>query len=156
MANLLETIRNSILTTVYGRRLGITPAENLAGFKSIQLSIQDLTTVPTTVNGYGTSRVIATGSTQGPVQYTLPAPIPGVQTRLTLNTTSTASFQFLSTANGASILAASDGTTKSLVNLVGQGGSVTLEGVTTAIWQVIGVAWSSSASGVNVSYTTST
>lgn len=149
MALSLETIRNAILTSMYGRRAGITPDEYFAGPKDFKRAIEDLTTVATTVIGYGTSRVIATGSTQGPVQYTLPAPIPGTQKRLTINTTSTASFQFLSTAAGASILAASDGTTKALVNLVGPGGSVTLEAVTTALWQVI-------ASVGSPSYTTST
>jgi hypothetical protein len=151
MANLLETIRNAALTSIYGRRLGITPADNIAGFKAVQTAVQDLTTAATTVNGYGTSRVIATGSSQGPVQYTLPAPIPGTDTVLCLNTTSTGSYQFLSTANGASILAASDGTTKSLVNLIGQGGAVTLRAMTTAIWQVI-----ASVSTGGVTYTTST
>lgn len=151
MAFLLETIRSSILTTIFGRRLGLTPAEYLAGFKSIQTAIQDLTTVATTVNGYGTSRVIATGSSQGPVQYTLPAPVPGVDTTLILNTTSTGSYQFLSTAAGASILAGSDGTTKALVNLIGQGGTVTLRGMTTAIWAVI-----SQVSTGGVTFTTST
>jgi hypothetical protein len=95
--------------------------------------------------------VTVTGSSQGPVQYTLPAPAPGVMKTLSLDSTSTASFQFLSTANGASILAASDGTTKSLINLVGQGGSAILLGMSTAIWRVL-----AQASTGGVSYTTST
>jgi hypothetical protein len=151
MASLLETIRNSIVTSLYGRRLGITGAEFLVGQKDLQLQVEDLTTVATTVAGYGYSRVIATGSSQGPVQYTLPAPIPGVKWTGMINSTSTGSYQFLSTANGASIKAASDATTKALVNLIGQGGSVTLVGVTTSIWQVI--AYTSTG---GVTYTTST
>lgn len=151
MASLIETLRNSIITSVYGRRLGLTNAEHLVGPKDMQLAIEDLTTVATTVIGYGLSRVTATGSTQGPVQYTLPAPVPGVKKILTITTTSTGSYQFLSTAAGASILAASDATTKSLVNILGQGGTVTLIGITTAIWQVIGYT-----STGGLSYTTST
>lgn len=151
MASLLETIRNGIMTSIHGRRLGLTQAEMITGPKSMQLQVEDLTTVATTVAGYGYSRVIATGSSQGPVQYTLPAPIPGVQTTLMINSTSTGSYQFLSTAAGASIKAASDATTKALVNLIGQGGSVTLVGVTTSIWQVI--AYTSTG---GVTYTTST
>lgn len=151
MATLLETLRSNILTSFYGRRLGVTNAEYLVGPKSMQLQVEDLTTVATTVAAYGHSRVIATGSTQGPVQYTLPAPVPGVQKTLSLDTTSTGSYQFLSTAAGASILAASDGTTKSLINFVGQGGSAILIGVTTAIWRVL-----AQASTGGVTYTTST
>lgn len=151
MATLLETLRSQLLTSVFGRRLGLDSKDYLVGPPDIRKQVEDLTTVATTVAAYGLSRVTATGSTQGPVQYTLPVPVTGVMKHLTLNTTSTASYQFLSTANGASILAASDGTTKSVVNLVGQGGAVTLFAVSSAIWQVI-----ASVSTGGVTYTTST
>lgn len=149
MAMLRETLRSLGLTSVFGRRLALDPNDYLVGPSDLRRQVEDLTTVATTVAGYGLSQVLATGSSQGPVQYTLPAPVSGVQKRLLLNTTSTASYQFLSTAAGASILAASDGTTKGVVNLIGQGGSVTLEAISTARWAVVG------ASG-GVSYTTST
>lgn len=152
MAFSLEQIRNTIIVSLHGRRLGLDAGNGyLLGIGDFKRPIEDLTTTPTTLVAYGLSRVTATGSTQGPVQYFLPAPVPGVIKRISITTTSTASFQFLSTANGASILAASDATTKSLVNLVGQGGSVTLFAVTTAIWQVIGYT-----STGGVTYTTST
>lgn len=151
MATLLETLRGQLLTSIFGRRLGIDPNEYLVGPKDIRKQIEDLTTTPTTVAAYGMSLVTATGSSQGPVQHFLPAPVPGVLKHLALGTTSTGSHQFLSTANGASIKAASDGTTKSVINLVGQGGAVTLFGVSTAIWQVI-----ASVSTGGVTYTTST
>jgi hypothetical protein len=151
MAFSLEQIRNSILTSIYGRRAGLTGADFFAGPRALQHVIEDLTTASTGASNSGHSRVIATGSSQGPVQYTLAAPVPGVYKTLSIDTTSTGSYQFLSTANGASIMAGSDGTTKSLINLVGQGGSVMLVGVTTAIWRVI-----AQASTGGLSYTTST
>src|SRR5205085_1621983 len=122
----LETLRNSIIDSIKGRKIGIDSAGYMVGIPGVKVQIEDATTATSTVSAFGHTRVTVTGSSQGPVQYTLPAPAPGVMKTLSLDSTSTASFQFLSTANGASILAASDGTTKSLINLVGQGGSAIL------------------------------
>jgi hypothetical protein len=149
MALSLESLRNLGLTTIFGRRLALDASDFLVGPKGMREQVEDLTTTPTTVANHGLSRVTATGSSQGAVQHFLPAPVVGGTKRLSITTTSTGSHQFLSTANGASVLAASDGTTKSLVNLIGPGGAVTLFGVTTAAWQVI-------ATVGGVSYTTST
>lgn len=154
MAFLNETLRSLGLTSIFGRRLMLDPNDYIVGPRAVRTQIEDLTTVATTLAAFGMSRVTATGSSQGPVQYTLPAPVPGVIKRLALATTSTGSYQFLSTANGASILSASDGTTKSVVNLIGQGGVVTLFGVSTSVWQV--VTQTGSTGVPNVSYTTST
>ena len=160
MAQSLETLRNSVHTSIFGRRLGLDSDDYLVGPKSHKGAVEDLTTsTGTDVLAYGTARVTATGSSQGPVQYNLAAPVPGVQKVLCLNTTSTGSYQFLSTPNGASIRSGSDGTTKSLVNLLGQGGAVILQGITTAIWAVVGAYnFNNSTLGLvtNVSYTTST
>lgn len=148
----LETLRRQVLTSMYGRRAGLSNDEFFVGVKDIKQTIEEIsTTVPTTVLAYGMTRITVTGSSQGPVQHNLPAPIPGVEKILALGTTSTGSHQFLSTPNGASVLCGSDGTTKSLVNLVGQGGVVKLIGVSTAIWQVL-----HQVSTGGVSYTTST
>jgi hypothetical protein len=152
MAKLLETLRNTILTSVHGRRVGLDKDEYLVGPKALAVQIEDIqSTNATTVSAYGHTRVLTSGSSQGPVQHFLPAPVPGVMKTLSLDSTSTGSQQFLSTANGASILAASDGTTKGVLNFLGQGGSAILIGVTTAIWRVL-----AQASTGGVSYTTST
>lgn len=152
MAQLLETLRNAVTTPVYGRRLGINRDDTLV-FKAHKQAIEDLTTVATTLSDYGISQVITSGSTQGPTQHFLPAPIPGVDKHIVMNTTSTGSVQFLSTANGAAIRAASDGSTQRVVNLLG-GGGVTLRGVSTSVWVV--AHHYSSTGAANVSYTTST
>ena len=152
MAQLLETLRNAVTTPVYGRRLGIQPDETLV-FKAHKNAIEDLTTVASTLTAYGWAVVTATGSTQGPVQHTLPAPIPGVEKIILMNTTSTGSHQFLSTEAGATIRTASDGTTAGVVNLRG-GAGVTLRGITTAMWMALPHYTSTGAP--NVTFSTST
>lgn len=157
MAQSLETLRNSMHPSIFGRRLGIDINDFLVGPKDMVKAIEDLTTgsTGTDILNYGVARVTGLGSSQGPTQVSLAAPQPGVSKTLVLDCTSTGSYQFLSTPNGASILSGSDGTTKSLVNLLGQGGAVVLMGLTTAKWAVVSDPGKSSAT-LNVSYTTST
>lgn len=158
MAQSLETLRNNILTSIHGRRLGLHQDGTLAGPLEMKLAIEDITTtVATTALAYGVTRVQTSGSSQGPTQHFLPAPIPGVRKYICMHTTSTGSQQFLSTANGASILAASDGTTQGVINFRGPGGSVELMGLTTAVWTVVGSMNIGSTNVVaNVTHTTST
>lgn len=150
MAQSLDAARAKINTSIHGRKAGLTYDDFMVGYKDNIVQLLDIqsTTPNTAVPNYGLFRVLTTGSSQGPVQHTLQAPVIGIKTTLILNTTSTGSNQFLA-PSGVSILAASDGTTKALVNLIGQGGSVTLTGVTTAIYAVTGFTG-------GVSYTTST
>jgi len=152
MAQLLETIRNNILTSIYGRRLGLDQADYLGGFKAHRGVVQDIqsTTPNTAVLPYGHTRNLTSGSSQGPVQHTLDYPVPGVMKTLSLDSTSTGSQQYLVPA-GVSIKAASDGTTKAVINFVGQGGSAVLIGETTDIYRVL-----AQASTGGVTYTTST
>lgn len=149
MATLREALRSLGLTTIFGRRLALDSNDYLVGPSDIRRQVEDLTTASSVAAAFGLSRVLTSGSSQGPVQYQLPAPVPGVQKKLALASTSTGSYQFLSTAAGAAILASSDGTTKALVNLIGPGGTVTLEALTTALWAV-------TAQTGGISYTTST
>jgi hypothetical protein len=138
MAQSLDTLRNSRVLSIHGRRLGIDKDEFLVGPKPLKELVEDLTTASTgtTVANHGVARVLTSGSTQGPVQYVLEAPAPGVRKTLLLGSSSTGSHQFLSTPNGASIRNSSAGTTSSLVNLLSPGAAVVLIGVTTAQWQV--------------------
>lgn len=158
MAQSLTTLRNNIITSIFGRRLGLQSDQTLVGPVGFKRVVEDInTTDVTTALFYGVTRVMTSGSSQGPTQSFLPAPVPGVEKYIVMHTTSTGSYQFLSTANGASILAASDGTTKSLLNFRGPGGSVRLMGLTTAVWAVVGGMNVGSTDVVaNVTYTTST
>ncbi len=149
------TIRQQLLTTIFGGRLGMTPAEFIGGPKDIQKAVQDIqSTVPTTANAHGYVRVLTSGSSQGPVQHNLPVPVPGVPITIMLNSTSTGSQQFLSTPNGAAIFLATAGTTVGVVNMVGPGGSVTLVGVSSSAWAVQSVGGSTAAGAPT--FTTST
>ena len=163
MANALETLRSSLLTSIFGRRLGLTEDELLAGAKYIQVQVQDITTASsgTAIPAYGITRVTCSGSSQGPVQYLLDAPVPGVRKTLmlggTAGATSTGSFQFLSTDAGAAILISSLGTTGGVVNLLGPASVVTMIGLTTDLWGVLNEGpYTSTALGSAVSFTTST
>lgn len=155
MAQSNEAQRSLILTSIFGRRMGLDKDGYLVGPLALRVAVEDIqSTSPTTVLAYGITRVLTSGSSQGPTQHFLPAPIPGVEKVIVLNSTSTGSQQFLSTANGAAIYSASDGSTKSLVNFVGPGGSITLIGVTTAAWAV--KSYAGSTAGGYPTYTTST
>jgi len=157
MASLLETLRSSIKTSLYGRRVGLDNDGYLVGPPSIKVQVEDITTTSaTTASAYGYTKVSGLASSQGPVQHNLPHPVVGVEKTLILACTSTGSQQFLC-QSGESIVSASDGSTKALINLLGPGGSITLVGVTTSQWAVRGGAgYSSTALAQNVSYTTST
>lgn len=162
MAQSLETLRGLAKTPIFGRRLGLDSNDYLVSIPGRREPIEDLTTSTGTVLAHGVSRIITTGSSQGPVQYLLPAPVVGLRKIIALVSTSTGSHQFLSTANGASIKAASDGTTKSVLNFIGQGGVATLMGLTTDTWVVLNQALSGctgstgQAASQNITYTTST
>lgn len=159
MALSLTTIRNGVVggfTSIYGRRLGISIiGDYVKGHGGQVLPIDDLTTTaPTTLTPGGLTRIAVSGSSQGPVQSFMPVPVAGLRKTIVNNSTSTGSYQLLSTANGASFLTCSDGTTKGVLNFIGPGGSVTLEALSTTQWAV--TAQTGNTSLGNVTYTTST
>lgn len=155
MAQSADTIRRSLLTTIFGGRLGLDAAGFLGGPKDVRKRVQDIqSTSPTTVGPDGYVRVLTSGSSQGPTQHELAAPAVGVELTIALNSTSTGSQQFLSTPAGASIFLATAGTTVGVVNLAGPGGSVTLVGMSTAAWAVKAIA--GSTAGGAPTFSTST
>jgi hypothetical protein len=129
--------RERIRTSIHGSRLALDDDNMLVGPAGLKRRIQTIsTTVPTSAYPHGVTRIAVTGSSQGPTQHTLAAPIPGIEATFMLASTSTGSVQFLTTAAGASIIPATVGTTFGVLNLIGPAGSVTLVGVTTAQWAV--------------------
>lgn len=172
MGQTLEQVRNNNLTSIYGRIFAKTKTssnltsngaagfdgEFIGGPKDIIKAIQDLTTASSAaiIPNYGISRVITSGSSQGPVQYALEAPQAGVEKVLVLDSSSTGSFQFLTTPNGAQIRNTTAGTTSGVVNLLGTG-FARLLGITSTLWAVVGFTPYGSSAGVNaVSFSTST
>jgi hypothetical protein len=152
MAQSLDTLRSQILTSLFGRRLGLDQKEFLHGPKDLRLVVEEIsTTAATSALPYGLTRVLTSGSSQTG-SYTLQAPEPGVMKLLSLASTSTGGQQF--TATNATIYSASAGTSSAVVNLFSPGAAVTLIGETTAVWRVMSVTGSSATS--LVTFTTST
>ena len=157
MAQSLATLRNNIITSIHGRRLGLDRDEAIVGSVGVKMPITNINTgdTGTDVTAFGIHNVTSTGSSQT-AQYNLAAPIPGVAKTLLLGSTSTGTAQFLSTANGAQIIASSDGTTTEVVSLLRPGAAVVLMGVTSTHWAVIGQPGAQSSATLLVGFTTST
>lgn len=126
------------VTSIHGGRLGLSINNELVGPVGLARKVNtDLTsTTPTTnVQAHGVIVAGCSGSSQGPTQHTLDYPMQGVDLTILLNSTSTGSHQF-SAPSGASIIWSSLGTTVAQVNMTGQGGHVTLMGISTSQWVV--------------------
>jgi len=140
----------SNVTSIHGGRLGLSEKNTIVGPIGLQRGINaiDSTEVSTGVPSHGVNLISNLDSTDGPIQHTLDAPIPGIAVTFQMACTSTGSVQFGSTANGASIIATSLGTTVGWLNMTGPGGFATLVGVSTAQFAVIGkstaVTWTTS------------
>lgn len=153
MALSIEQLKNQILTSLFGRRIGFDKNDYLVGPKGLRDAVEDIsTTAATSALPYGVTRVLTSGSSQTG-SYTLQAPAgEGVRKTLCLNSTSTGGQQF--TATNATIYAASDGTSKAVVNLFAPGAAVTLVAVSTARWIVESLTGTSATP--LVTFTTST
>lgn len=150
MAQSLDTLRGLILTSIFGRRLGLDDKECLVGPKDVRVAIEDIsTTAATSALPYGHTRVLTSGSSQTG-SYTLQAPIPGVRKSFSLQSTSTGTMQF--TATNAAFLTAS-GTSAAVISLITGGAFVELMAVTTNYWQILS---GSTIAPTNVLHTTTT
>lgn len=159
MTTIVPLYRSRILTSIHGGRLGLDKDQMIVGPPDIKRDVRTISsTVPnTSVTPHGVVTVSGLSSTQGPVQHSLDAPVPGVPLTLQLACTSTGSQQFNASAAGASIVNTSAGTTSATVNLLGPGGSITLIGLSTSQWGVRSMNdASSTAGGRSISFTTST
>lgn len=94
MAQSLETIRSSLLTSIFGRRLGLDPSDFAGGAKDIKRAVQDLTSASTatTLNAYGliVARITGVATTAAGGVFILPNPVPGVAIDLCYANTSQA------------------------------------------------------------------
>lgn len=150
MASLLETMRNQIQTSIFGRRLGLDSNEFMVGPKDHRVQIEDIsTTAATSCSNYGHTRFLTSGSSQTGV-YTLQAPVPGVRKSFSLQSTSTGTMQV--TATNAAFLSAS-GSSVAVVSLITGGAFADMIAVSTAYWQLLS---GSTIAPTNVIHTTST
>lgn len=128
----------SNVTSIHGGRVGLSDKNTLVGPHSLQRGVNTAltTTSPSTrVPSHGFVAAGCSGSSQGPVSHTLDDPIPGVDVTIALVSTSTGG-QHFAAPSGASIIWTTLGTTVAQVNLTGQGGHVTLCGISTSQWVV--------------------
>lgn len=153
MAQTLESLRNQIVTSIHGRRLGLDQHDNLIGVNALAGVVQDFTSTSsaTAANYHGITRAMCTGSSQT-ANYSLASPTrPGITKVLHQHTTSTGC-QIFTAANGNTIFAAS-GSSVAVVNLQGAGARCVMISLSTTAWAVLS---GTTIALTNVTHTTST
>lgn len=154
MAQLLETLRNQIMTSMWGRRFGFDKDGFIIGQKGGRDQIEDFTTTAaSSASPFGTTRALASGSSQNS-QYTLQAMPVGVTKILMQMTSTSTGVQTFAAPTGVAFATSSDGSTSGFVSLLGRGAVATLQAVSSVLIACINVT-GSSASPL-VSFTTST
>lgn len=144
MAQSLETLRSAMLTSIFGRRLGLASDETLVGAKTLKEPVQDLTSASTgtAINNYGNVVLRISGSiTTATGSFLLSNPIPGVDVKVMYAQTSQAATAgstgiALIRPSTAFYIQSSDGSTGVAV-LLTQGSAATLRGIATDAYMFI-------------------
>lgn len=150
----LEQLRSSILTSIVGRRMGLTPGQFLVGPKDLAVAIQSLTSgsTGTQVTNYGVTMLDVTtgaastassvGTTEIGCAWSMAAPEPGVRKTLvkvsaTLGSTMPVVVNFAAgvKAFNSSFFSSASGV---MMNAVGQ--EVHLMGLSTSQWLVLSLS----------------
>ena len=141
---------NLIVTSIFGRRLGLQPMSSavsgsgrtgetpdfLQGPEALRLGVTTANSTSRNAAAYGVQFFPGTSAASSAV-YTLDPPIPGVAVTLVVPSSANSPV-YIKTANGETFLS-SQGTTFSILKSTGTVvGSITLVGVTTAIWALPG------------------
>lgn len=139
---------DKITTSQHGRRFGLQlmssaasggsfgQQEFLVGPEGLRENVSTADTTSSGVRAYGGTILVGTSAASTPV-YTLDPPIPGV--RKTVLFGSTDSAIYLKTKNAEYIYGSSIGSSATVIRSSG-GGSVTLMGMSTAIWAVTNIS----------------
>lgn len=142
MAITLEAIRNQILTSLYGRRLGLDSNEFLVGARSMRQQVTELTSASTnqTVTYNGVTIVNATSAvTSATNTFNLPSPIPGASFTICSGvngTTSTQGSTTIAFTMPASVTMQSSDSPGARTVMLPFGTAATLTGVSTALYQM--------------------
>ena len=135
MAYTVEQLRNEILTSIFGRRVGLDPNGQLLGFNDTRIPITDATsdTTATTIPGYG----VTTVDTSTNDTWLLGPPVRGAMKYLYTGSTSTG-IRTIMRADATFAIRSSAAST--LTTIVAQGGGLWLQlfGVTSAIYAIVG------------------
>jgi hypothetical protein len=122
-----QDLRAQVFSTLRGLRFGLDTAGYIVGTSGLRTEVECLRS-GTRISGKGTTVVFAPG------RYSLPLPIIGAEKQLVRRSTEAGLSSF--NASGAAILATSDGTTYSAVNLAGTS-TVKLQAIAPALWCVV-------------------
>lgn len=135
MAISLEQVRDKILTSIYGRRLGLDKDDYLCGFKSQRVAVSNATsdTTGTALAPYGVHTVTTT--TDDGWRLTDP-PAPGVVVRIATGSSSTG---LHAVTPVAATIISSNGVAGSSMTLAGAGAYIELTSITTAQWIVTSI-----------------
>lgn len=138
--------QSKILTSIYGRRLGIQSMstnesggsrgtlEFLVGPEALRNEVTTSESTATNLKPFGHS-VLTTASSSG--VYTLDPPIPGVEKTLTFYTTGSDPI-YVKTANNEQIKTTQASTSTVIASSQTALATIRLLGVTTAIWAAVG------------------
>lgn len=141
MSVTLSDLANAIVTSIWGRRLGLDQDGRLLGFTDVRNLSEDInTTAATSLAAWGTSRLMSTiASTGGALAYTLPGLPMGARKHIIQTSSSTGGMVVTaSTAyNSTQQYFLSSATTSTGLSLKGTGASVMLQAISTAIIAVI-------------------
>lgn len=140
MAFTLEQIRNQIITSIHGRRLGLDKDGFLAGPKEIRTPVTNATsdTTGTVLLNHGVHTVATTTNDV----WTLQDPVPGVCVRIATSTTSTGNHSIVP---AAATIISSNGTAGSSITMTRHGAFIELTGISTAQWIVTSMSRSTDA-----------
>ena len=129
----VNTLRNDIVTSIHGRRLGFDKRDQLVGSQGMRLPVVDATsdTTGTNILGYGITHVeTSTNDT-----WLLDAPVVGAFKRILFGSTSTGIHTVMRTDNSFDIVTSANSTS---TTIVAQGmGMLTLFGLTSALYNVV-------------------
>lgn len=140
----LEQIRNSILTSIHGRRLGLTNNEQIGGVKGVHRPVTQATsdTTGTALPNHGINVVV----TSTDDTWTLTDPFDGAEVTLMTGSSSTG---IHTVSPAAAVIYSTNGIAGASVKLSGAGAAVSLVGLTTAIWAVTSMSGSTPSNYVS-------
>ncbi len=136
---------NNILTSIHGRRLGLqqhstaqsggrAPFDTLVGAEGVRLGVTTAESTGTNLQAFGVSVMNGTSAGSSSV-YVLDPPVPGVEKKLVFASTSIT--LYLKTANSETFLSSLGSSFTTLKSTQNAGASVSLVGLTTAVWSVL-------------------
>ena len=144
MALSLNTLKNAILTSLHGRRLGLDKDECLVGPKLMKRPVTDATsdTTGTALPNHGVVSVVTTTNDT----WTLTDPFVDAEVTLMTGSSSTG----IHTINcAAAVIYSTNGVEGSDVILTGAGAGMSLIGISTSQWSVTSRAGSSPSNYVS-------